>query len=157
MVFLYRHAFELMLKSLVIACQTNPGLPHKVKDLAAKGHSLTDYCAYVRAIVDGDAKEHLVIPPGGMAALQSAIDALVKFDPTGFDARYPVDRAGKRRPRAKDSRKFDLEPFISRMESARAFLWGLDEQLNDWAVDLSAARDGVPEMLEELRRIDESS
>lgn len=85
-IFMYRHALELMLKQVEMALDYASG-----REIQIRGsHTLKDTWSAVRDRVApglGDPSQELPL-------LDEAVEAIQRLDPTSFTFRYPVDRSG---------------------------------------------------------------
>lgn len=86
-VFLYRHAVELLIKNAYLSLGLGDGSVPGTHDFVTLWRELRD------KLVDGFAD-----PEREMALLDKAIVVIDNLDPTSFSFRYPVDRGGALTP-----------------------------------------------------------
>lgn len=130
--FLYRHALELLLKSILVEhheiYSEDPELLLNAKD---RGHRLTtDYLKDLRAVVDKARTLGAVIEitASEWSEIETVLREWNQHDPDGMAFRYSIDKKAKKVLLGSDF-TFDIEKFSESMENVLGVLAHLRAQL----------------------------
>jgi hypothetical protein len=127
--FLYRHALELTLKSILIEhdgqYSKNPSLLLKNK---AKGHELpAEYLREIRALVS--ATPDIDVPQESWSSLDAILAEWRDIDPDGMAFRYSIDKKAKKDYTNPDS-TFEVVTLAQGMDDALEALFEVKKQLD---------------------------
>ena len=135
--FLYRHALELAVKSLLVQYQNATGIP--TEDVLKRGHRLSQLIPYLRRLKAAFQMTFERVEAGRMtlAGLEQVLLEWDRYDANAETFRYSMRKSGEPTLPADDF-MIDLERFSATMDAALNFIFAVDgalfnELLREWS------------------------
>jgi hypothetical protein len=135
--FLYRHALELAVKSLLVQCQNATGIP--TKDVLKRGHRLSQLIPDLRRLKTAFQMTFERVEAGGMtlADIEAVLLEWDRYDANAETFRYSMRKNGKPTLPADDF-MIDLDGFSATMDAVLNFIFAVDgavfdELLRGWS------------------------